>query len=375
MTARVIYGLEHSLVDLAAAGAPVKGEALARRHEVSVGFLENILADLRRAGLVQSKRGGNGGYWLARPTADITAADVMRVLDGAGRAEASVGDRLPAVWHTITAATMAAAAWFTLESMAAERVPPPCGLAVATGDVEIGDRVDRDYAEPVRTAAFSFPNPVNEKAARVVAAGVAASAALTLATGWLWLVPLIALGFLARVAAGPRFSVLGRLATQVIAPRLGPAKLVPGPPKRFAQAVGPDPHRRRLVARPGARLDRGGDGAGGACCWCSPCSSRSWASAPAAGCSATSCGGESSRRTCAPPATTSRCGPGHRPPSSTETPDAAFGRSRRSAQDVVDRDRHVGEGLGSQGCRRDRAASIGAAVAVRRDGGRASSTI
>ncbi len=98
--------------------------------------------------------------------------------------------------------------------------------------------MDRDYAEPVRTAAFSFPNPVNEKAARVVAAGVAASAALTLATGWLWLVPLIALGFLARVAAGPRFSVLGRLATQVIAPRLGPAKLVPGPPKRFAQAVG-----------------------------------------------------------------------------------------------------------------------------------------
>ena len=64
VTARVIYGLD-ALVDLAAAGAPVKGEVLASRHEVSVGFLENILADLRRAGLVQSKRGGNGGYWLA----------------------------------------------------------------------------------------------------------------------------------------------------------------------------------------------------------------------------------------------------------------------------------------------------------------------
>lgn len=88
------------------------------------------------------------------------------------------------------------------------------------------------------TAAFRFPNPVNEKAARVVAGGVAASAALTLATGWLWLVPLIAVGFLARVLAGPRFSPLGRLATQVVAPRLGPPKLVPGPPKRFAQAVG-----------------------------------------------------------------------------------------------------------------------------------------
>jgi Domain of unknown function (DUF4395) len=90
----------------------------------------------------------------------------------------------------------------------------------------------------VRTAAFRFPNPVNEKAARVVAGGVAASAALTLATGWLWLVPLIAVGFLARVLAGPRFSPLGRLATRVVAPRLGPPKLVPGPPKRFAQAVG-----------------------------------------------------------------------------------------------------------------------------------------
>jgi hypothetical protein len=85
---------------------------------------------------------------------------------------------------------------------------------------------------------FTFPNPVNEKAARVVAAGVLAEAVLTLATGWVWLIPVIALGFLARVAAGPRFSLLGRLATQVVAPRLGPAKLVPGPPKRFAQAIG-----------------------------------------------------------------------------------------------------------------------------------------
>lgn len=85
---------------------------------------------------------------------------------------------------------------------------------------------------------FSFPNPVNDDAARVVAAGVAVLALTTLATGWLWLIVLLALGFAARVLSGPRFSLLGRLATQVIAPRLGPAKLVPGPPKRFAQAIG-----------------------------------------------------------------------------------------------------------------------------------------
>jgi Rrf2 family protein len=126
VTARLIYGLD-ALVDLAAAGVPVKGEVLAARHEVSVGFLENILADLRRAGLVQSKRGGNGGYWLARPPTDTTVADVMRVLDGAGRAEASIGDRLPSVWHTISAATMAAAESFTLAAMAAERGPALAG--------------------------------------------------------------------------------------------------------------------------------------------------------------------------------------------------------------------------------------------------------
>ena len=85
---------------------------------------------------------------------------------------------------------------------------------------------------------FTFPNPVNEKAARTVAGGVVVLAVLTLVTGWHWLIALLAVGFLARVLAGPRFSALGQLATRVIAPRLGPEKLVPGPPKRFAQAIG-----------------------------------------------------------------------------------------------------------------------------------------
>ncbi len=85
---------------------------------------------------------------------------------------------------------------------------------------------------------FSFPNPVNEKAARTVAAGVLVLAVVVLATGWQWLVPLMALGFLARVLTGPRLSPLGQLATRVVAPRLGTPRLVPGPPKRFAQGVG-----------------------------------------------------------------------------------------------------------------------------------------
>lgn len=85
---------------------------------------------------------------------------------------------------------------------------------------------------------LSFPHPVNEKAARVVAAGVATLAILVLATGWQWLIAVMATGFLARVLTGPRLSPLGQLATRVVAPRLGPPKLVPGPPKRFAQSIG-----------------------------------------------------------------------------------------------------------------------------------------
>jgi hypothetical protein len=83
-----------------------------------------------------------------------------------------------------------------------------------------------------------FPEIVNEKAARVVAAGVAALGVVGLAAGWRWLVPVLAVGFALRVASGPRFDPLGLLATKVVAPRLGTPRLVAGPPKRFAQGVG-----------------------------------------------------------------------------------------------------------------------------------------
>jgi hypothetical protein len=88
------------------------------------------------------------------------------------------------------------------------------------------------------SAILGFPNPVNEKAARVVAGGVALLAVVTLVTGWRWILVVLALGFLARVLTGPRLSPLGQVATKVVAPRLGRPKLVPGPPKRFAQAIG-----------------------------------------------------------------------------------------------------------------------------------------
>jgi hypothetical protein len=83
-----------------------------------------------------------------------------------------------------------------------------------------------------------FPRIVNEKAARTVAAGVALTGIVALATGWHWLLIPLALGFWARVLAGPRYSPLALLATRVVAPRLGPPRDVAGPPKRFAQGMG-----------------------------------------------------------------------------------------------------------------------------------------
>ena len=85
---------------------------------------------------------------------------------------------------------------------------------------------------------FEFPNPVNEKAARTVAAVVLVTAVLILLTGWFWLLVPLAYGFWARVATGPTLSPLGWAAQNLIAPRLGERRPVPGPPKRFAQLLG-----------------------------------------------------------------------------------------------------------------------------------------
>ena len=89
-----------------------------------------------------------------------------------------------------------------------------------------------------RRSLFHFPNPVNEWAARSVAFGVFSLSVLTLATGWYWITLVLFVGFALRLGWGPRYSPLGRLAVHVIAPRLGKPRLVPGPPKRFAQGIG-----------------------------------------------------------------------------------------------------------------------------------------
>ena len=89
-----------------------------------------------------------------------------------------------------------------------------------------------------RVTVLRFPNPVNEVSARLVAAGVVLMT-IALLGGQHWVLFPLAYGFVARLAAGPRFSPLGLLVTKVVTPRLPvEPKLVPGPPKRFAQGIG-----------------------------------------------------------------------------------------------------------------------------------------
>jgi Rrf2 family protein len=87
-TAKVDYAVRAAL-ELARAqptdaksGMPVKGHDVAEAQEIPVKFLESILAELKRAGIVRSQRGSEGGYWLARPASEVSIADIIRAVEG-----------------------------------------------------------------------------------------------------------------------------------------------------------------------------------------------------------------------------------------------------------------------------------------------------
>lgn len=104
-------------------------------------------------------------------------------------------------------------------------------MSTATSPVSRSDRPD--------TSLFSFPDPVNEVSARLVAAGVVLMVLTILVFDQRWLLVVLAYGFVARVLTGPTLSLLGQLVTRIVTPRLPVApKPVPGPPKRFAQGMG-----------------------------------------------------------------------------------------------------------------------------------------
>ena len=82
VSAKVDYALRATAELAASPPGPVKGERLASAQQIPLNFLENILLELRRSGIVASQRGADGGYWLAKPAAEVTIADVIRAVEG-----------------------------------------------------------------------------------------------------------------------------------------------------------------------------------------------------------------------------------------------------------------------------------------------------
>jgi Rrf2 family protein len=128
VSAKADYAVRAAVELAAAESPPVKGESISQAQEIPLKFLENILGELRHAGLVRSQRGTEGGYWLARPADEITIADVIRAVEGplasvrgsspetlkyAGRAEplgklwVAVRTNLRAVLESVTLADIA----------------------------------------------------------------------------------------------------------------------------------------------------------------------------------------------------------------------------------------------------------------------------
>jgi len=133
ISAKADYAVR-AAVELAAAGdRTVKGETLAQAQEIPLRFLENILAELRHAGLVRSQRGSEGGYALARPAAEITVADVIRAVEGPlasvrgerpeSVAYAGAAAPLSRVWIAVRANLRGVVEHVTLADVAAGQLP------------------------------------------------------------------------------------------------------------------------------------------------------------------------------------------------------------------------------------------------------------
>jgi Rrf2 family protein len=129
-------------------GRPVKGEQLATAQSIPIKFLENILLDLRQSGLVNSRRGPEGGYWLARPASEISVADVIRAADGPlasvrgekpeDLAYEGVAEPLAAVWIALRASLRGVLEEVTLAQVAGGDLPDH--VTERTGDPDAWKR-------------------------------------------------------------------------------------------------------------------------------------------------------------------------------------------------------------------------------------------
>ena len=133
-----------ALLELAASDGPVTGESIARAQSLPPKFLAAILNDLRRAGLVQSQRGLDGGYRLGRSADRISAADVMRALDGPlaevrglrpeNAAYEGAAARLQDLWVATRASLRAVLEGVTLADLLGGTLPGPVADLVADPD-------------------------------------------------------------------------------------------------------------------------------------------------------------------------------------------------------------------------------------------------
>lgn len=82
VSAKTDYAVRAAAELAASPEGPVKGERLADSQDIPLQFLEHILLDLKHAGIVRARRGAKGGYWLAKPGADISIAEVIRAVEG-----------------------------------------------------------------------------------------------------------------------------------------------------------------------------------------------------------------------------------------------------------------------------------------------------
>jgi Rrf2 family protein len=143
VSAKADYAVR-AAAELAAAHGegPIKGERLAEAQRVPLNFLENILGDLRQAGLVRSQRGPEGGYWLARDPALVTVADVMRAVEGP--LAAVRGERPEALEYTGAAESLQRV-WIALRTNLREVLETVTLADVAAGALPAGiDALSRE---------------------------------------------------------------------------------------------------------------------------------------------------------------------------------------------------------------------------------------
>jgi len=133
-TAKADYAIRAAAELAAAADGPVKAERIAQAQAIPLKFLENILLDLKHAGIVQSHRGPDGGYRLAVPAEEVALADVIRAVEGPlanvrGQSPDQLeyegsAERLREVWVAVRASLRSVLEQVTLADLAGGKLPP-----------------------------------------------------------------------------------------------------------------------------------------------------------------------------------------------------------------------------------------------------------